>query len=56
MGEYLDIQSSVIMMIREDTGVGNAIARMKPVITEAPDALFCQDIQKIAAELVGGKW
>ena len=35
MGEYLDIQSSVIMTIREDTGVGDAIARMKPVITEA---------------------
>jgi len=56
MGEYLDIQSSVIMTIREDAGVTDAIARMKPVITEAPDALFCQDIQKIAVELVGGKW
>jgi len=55
MGEYLDIQSSVIMMIREDTGVGNAIARMKPVITEAPDALFCQDIQEIAVRLIGGE-
>lgn len=54
MGEYLDIHSSIIMTIREDAAVGEAIARMKPVITEAPNTPFCQDIEKIAGELANG--
>ncbi len=55
MQDYLSINSSVLMTLREDAGVGNALARMKPIITEAPNAPFCQDIQKIAVRLVGGE-
>ena len=55
MKHYLNINSSEVMTLREDAGVGNAIARMKPVITETPNAPFCRDIQKIAVRLVSGE-
>lgn len=49
--EYLGIKSAVIMTIREDDAVGDAIAKMKPIINEAPNSLFSQDIKKIASRL-----
>ena len=49
--EYLGIESAVIMTIREDPAVGNATARMKPIMIEAPDSPFSQDIKKIATRL-----
>ncbi len=49
--EYLGIKSTVIMTIREDNAVGDAIARMKPIMIEAPNSLFSQDIKKIASRL-----
>jgi MinD-like ATPase involved in chromosome partitioning or flagellar assembly len=49
--QYLSIESAVIMTIREDNTVGNAIARMKPIMVEAPDSPFSRDIEEIAARL-----
>ena len=49
--EYLNIKSAVIMTIREDSAVGSATARMKPIMLEAPNSPFSQDIKKIAARL-----
>ncbi len=49
--EFLGIESAVIKTIREDSAVGAAIARMKPILIQAPDALFSQDIEEIALEL-----
>ena len=51
MKQYLSIESAVIMTIREDNAVGNAIARMKPIMVEAPDSPFCRDIGEIALKL-----
>jgi len=51
MKQYLSIESAVIMTIREDNAVGNAIARMKPIMVEAPDSPFCRDIEEIASRL-----
>ena len=51
MKQYLSIESAVIMTIREDDAVGNAIARMKPIMVEAPDSPFCRDIEEIASRL-----
>jgi flagellar biosynthesis protein FlhG len=49
--KFLHIKSAVIMTIREDSAVGKAIVRMKPIMTEAPNSPFSQDIKKIAARL-----
>jgi len=49
--EFLGIESAVIKTIREDSAVGDAIARMKPVLIQAPHSLFSQDIKEIALEL-----
>ncbi len=51
MKQYLSIDSAVIMTIREDSAVGNAIARMKPIMTETPDSPFSRDIKEIASRL-----
>ena len=48
--EFLGIESAVIMTIREDGAVGDAIARMKPILIQAPNSLFSQDIKEIALE------
>jgi len=48
--EFLGIESAVIKTIREDSAVGDAIARMKPVLIQAPHSLFSQDIKEIALE------
>ena len=49
--EFLSIESTVIRTIREDSAVGDAIARMKPILIQTPDSLFSQDIKEIALEL-----
>jgi len=49
--EFLSIESTVIKTIREDSAVGVSIARMKPVMIQAPDSLFSQDIKEIALDL-----
>ena len=51
MKQYLSIESAVIMTIREDSAVGDAIARMKPIMTETPDSPFSRDVQEIASRL-----
>ncbi|MBW2061991.1 MAG: P-loop NTPase [Deltaproteobacteria bacterium] len=51
MQNYLGVTSSEVMTIREDDTVGEAIARMKPIMTEAPNSPFSQDIKKIALKL-----
>jgi len=49
--QYLNIKSAIIMTIRDDSAVGRAIARMTPVMSEAPDSPFFQDIKEIAVKL-----
>ncbi|MEE8399040.1 MAG: P-loop NTPase [Desulfobacterales bacterium] len=51
MKEYLDIDSAIIMTIREDDAVGRAIAKLKPVLLEAPNSPFARDIETIAAQI-----
>ena len=51
MQNYLGIKSSELMTIREDTAVEKAIAKMKPVMTEAPSSPFSRDIEQIARKL-----
>lgn len=51
MENYLGIKSSELMTIREDIAVGKAIARMKPVMSEAPGSPFSRDIEEIALKL-----
>jgi flagellar biosynthesis protein FlhG len=49
--EYLSIESAVIMTIRDDDAVGNAIAKLSPIMIETPNSPFSQDIQEIASRL-----
>ncbi len=49
--EYLSIETAVIMTIRDDAAVGDAIAKLSPVMLDAPDSPFSEDIQKIASWL-----
>lgn len=49
--EYLSIETAVIMTIRDDDAVSNAIARLSPIMIDAPNSPFSQDIQTIAASL-----
>ena len=51
MNQYLCIESSVIMSIREDPAVGVSIARLRPVMLEAPNSRFAVDIEQIARTL-----
>lgn len=51
MQKYLSIESGRIMTIREDNAVKNAIARMRPLMIDAPKSMFCRDIKQIAARL-----
>jgi flagellar biosynthesis protein FlhG len=51
MKQYLSIESAVIMTIREDSAVGDAIARMKPIMTKTPYSPFSMDVKEIAARL-----
>jgi flagellar biosynthesis protein FlhG len=49
--EYLSIESAVTMTIRDDDAVGNAIAKLSPIMIDAPDSPFSSDLQEIAARL-----
>lgn len=49
--EYLSIETAVIMTIREDDAVGDAIAKLSPVMLDAPNSPFSEDIKKIASSL-----
>jgi len=49
--EYLGIETAVTMTIRNDMAVGKAIAKLSPVMIDAPDSPFSVDLQKIAARL-----
>jgi len=49
--EYLSIETAVTMTIRDDDAVGDAIAKLSPVMLDAPDSPFSEDIQKIASRL-----
>jgi MinD-like ATPase involved in chromosome partitioning or flagellar assembly len=49
--EYLSIETAVTMTIRDDDAVGDAIAKLSPVMLDAPDSMFSEDIQKIASSL-----
>ncbi len=49
--EFLNIENPVIMTIREDAAVASAVARMKPVILEAPTSPFAVDIEAIARKV-----
>lgn len=51
MNQYLSIKSSIILPVHEDSAVGVAVARLKPVLIEAPGSLFAKDIGKIAQVL-----
>ena len=48
---YLSIESPLVMTIREDVSVANALAKMKPVLLYAPDSPFSLDIKKVALEI-----
>lgn len=49
--EYLNIEAAVIMTIRDDDAVGDAIANLSPVMLDAPNSPFSEDIKKIASWL-----
>jgi flagellar biosynthesis protein FlhG len=51
MNQYLSIKSSIILTVREDAAVGTAVARLKPVLLEAPNSVFAKDIEMIARVL-----
>ena len=49
--EYLGIETVVTMTIRDDMAVGKAIAKLSPIMIDAPDSPFSVDLQAIAARL-----
>ena len=49
--EYLSIETPVIMTIRDDDAVGKAMAKLSPIMIDAPNSPFSIDIQKVAARL-----
>jgi flagellar biosynthesis protein FlhG len=51
MNQYLSIKSSIILSVHEDPSVGIAVAKLKPVLLEAPRSLFAKDIEWIAQVL-----
>ncbi|MFH1491302.1 MAG: P-loop NTPase [Pseudomonadota bacterium] len=51
MKQYLSIECTMIMTIREDEAVGDSIARLKPIMIHAPDSPFSMDLKEIAARL-----
>ena len=51
MKQFLSIESALIMTIREDDAVGTAIAKLKPVMMEAPDSPFSKDLKAVAVRL-----
>lgn len=51
MRQYLNISSTMILTIREDSAVRAAIAKMQPILIQNPNAVFCMDIMQIARKL-----
>ena len=51
MRQYLSVESSVTMSIREDQAVRNALANLTPIMLETPESKFCKDIKEIALAL-----
>jgi len=51
--DFLSIESTVIKTIREDRAVGEALARMKPILLHSPNSFFAKDIEEIAREIRG---
>ncbi|MBF0100821.1 MAG: AAA family ATPase [Desulfobacterales bacterium] len=51
MNQYLNIQSSLVVKVREDDAVGVACAKLKPALLNAPKSGFAKDIQSIAGML-----
>jgi flagellar biosynthesis protein FlhG len=49
--EYLSIETPVIMTIRDDDAVRDAIATLSPIMLDAPDSPFSEDVRKIASNL-----
>lgn len=49
--EYLSIETAVTMTIREDDAVGHAIAKLTPILIDAPNSPFSVDIREIAARI-----
>lgn len=49
--EYLGIETAATMTIRDDMAVGKAIAKLSPIMIDAPDSPFSIDLQAIAARL-----
>ena len=54
MRQYLSIESSVTMSIREDYAVTEALARLKPIVLEDPESYFSKDINEIVLMLCKG--
>ena len=55
MHQYLSVESTVTMSIREDQTVKNALANLSPIMLEVPEANFCKDIKEIALALYNSK-
>jgi len=53
MNDYLNINSSLLLSVHEDSSVGHALTKSSPVMLQAPDSVFADDINKIAAVLSG---
>ena len=49
--EYLSIEVPLIMTIRDDHAVGDAIAKLTPLMVDAPHSPFSKDIQKMASRV-----
>jgi MinD-like ATPase involved in chromosome partitioning or flagellar assembly len=49
--EYLNIETAVTMTLRDDDAVGTAIAKLSPIMIDAPDSPFSLDLREIAAKL-----
>lgn len=49
--DFLSIDSAVIKTIREDRAVGEALAKMKPILLQSPNSFFAMDIEEIAREI-----
>ena len=55
MRQYLSVESSATISIREDQAVRNTLAKLTPIMLEAPEAKFCKDIKEIALALYNSK-
>ncbi len=51
MRQYLDVSGGNILRVNEDPKVAEAIARLKPVMSSAPQSHFAHDIERVAVQL-----